>query len=679
MKNKKPLIITLIILVLIVAATIYVYFIKKDEKTSLTINEKQWIEKNQNNLIDLAIPSDVPILSNNGDGLIFDFLDDLEKDTGLSFNKLSYVSSSKPTSDYIIKKVKTKNNKDILIYQDNYVLISASKIKYSEPSQINNVVIGVLKNNEAKIKKALGSADKITYKTYKTNEELFKAQEDNEVDVLAVECLENLDSIITDKNLHIIYNITEDTTDYVISLGNIDILNNILKKYYAKWQEEHYNEDYNKNIAETYFTIKEVAEKEQVKFRSKRYSYGFVQNAPFDVVISQGLRGYNYGFLEAFAKATNIEIDYKKYSNLNVLSKEFGENKLDIIFDYKKQTDYNMDVYNTVSLYDEKISIITDQNTNISINSINSLSGKEVYVVEDSKIAAYLNKNGVKTKTYQNLNDLINHLNKNSLAAIDYYSYDYYVRNKLNNYKNIYTFTLDDDYSFISRDISANKTFNELFDFYLTFIDSNKSINNSYRDLLNSNNNNKLFKILIVVFSAILFVLLGIITGKFIKKHKNPYPKLSKTDKLRYIDNLTSLKNRDYLNDNVSAWENSNIYPQAVIIVDLNNIAYINDNFGHAEGDKVIVEGAGILINNQLPNSEIIRSNGNEFLIFVLEQDEKQIISYIRKLNKEFKEISHGFGAAIGYSIITDEVKTIDDAVNEAALDMRNNKEENKQ
>ena len=152
--------------------------------------------------------------------------------------------------------------------------------------------------------------------------------------------------------------------------------------------------------------------------------------------------------------------------------------------------------------------------------------------------------------------------------------------------------------------------------------------------------------------------------------------KLSKADKLRYIDSLTSLKNRKYLNDNISNWDNSEAYPQSIIIIDLNNIAYINDNFGHAEGDKVIALGAGILINNQLSDSEIVRTNGNEFLIFTIGHDEKTIISYIRKLNKEFKELSHGFGAAIGYSMINDEIKTIDDAINEATIDMRNNKEE---
>ena len=56
--------------------------------------------------------------------------------------------------------------------------------------------------------------------------------------------------------------------------------------------------------------------------------------------------------------------------------------------------------------------------------------------------------------------------------------------------------------------------------------------------------------------------------------------------------------------------------------------------------------------------------------------DEKQVVSYIRKIIKELKELAHGFGAASGYSMITDAIKTIDDAVNEATLDMRNNKEE---
>ena len=60
------------------------------------------------------------------------------------------------------------------------------------------------------------------------------------------------------------------------------------------------------------------------------------------------------------------------------------------------------------------------------------------------------------------------------------------------------------------------------------------------------------------------------------KKKKVKKVNLSKEDKLKYIDMLTSLKNRNYLNDNIEKWDNSEVYPQTIIVIDLNNVAYIN-------------------------------------------------------------------------------------------------------
>ena len=54
---------------------------------------------------------------------------------------------------------------------------------------------------------------------------------------------------------------------------------------------------------------------------------------------------------------------------------------------------------------------------------------------------------------------------------------------------------------------------------------------------------------------------------------------------------------------------------------------------------------------------------------------EKEVISYTRKIYKELKELPYGFGASVGYSMITDDIKTIDDAINEATLEMRKAKE----
>ena len=95
---------------------------------------------------------------------------------------------------------------------------------------------------------------------------------------------------------------------------------------------------------------------------------------------------------------------------------------------------------------------------------------------------------------------------------------------------------------------------------------------------------------------------------------------------------MTSLKNRNYLNLKMKEWDDNTIYPQGFVIVDLNNIKYINDNHGHEEGDIVIKKAASILIVNQETNTDIVRTDGNEFLIYMVGYDEQDIINYSRKI-----------------------------------------------
>ena len=93
------------------------------------------------------------------------------------------------------------------------------------------------------------------------------------------------------------------------------------------------------------------------------------------------------------------------------------------------------------------------------------------------------------------------------------------------------------------------------------------------------------------------------------------------------------------------------------------------------EGDKQIQSFANILIKTQLDNTEIMRTDGNEFIIYMVGYNEKQVLSYIKKLNKEIKSLPHDKGASIGFSMIEDDIKLIDDAINEATEVMKKNKE----
>ena len=102
----------------------------------------------------------------------------------------------------------------------------------------------------------------------------------------------------------------------------------------------------------------------------------------------------------------------------------------------------------------------------------------------------------------------------------------------------------------------------------------------------------------------------------------------------------------------------------------------INDTLGYEQGDAQIKAAANILIKTQLDNTDIMRTDGNEYLIYLVGYQEKQVVSYIRKLYKEFKTLPYEHGAAIGYSMITNDMKTIEDSINESVEDMRTKKEE---
>lgn len=671
MKNKKFIIGTiLVILILAIGFFVYYFLTKEDKVTTLNLFEKQWIENNKNNVIDMSIIDNIPILSYNGEGIIIDFLNSLNEETNLSFNKVSYKLGDEVKSDYAFKLVNQKEDDDIVIYDDNYVIVTKEKIRLNR-EDLNGLTIGVLNENLNNVNNYLPNSG-ILYKTFNNEDELIAEfnKDETELDGIVLLKTTNLKQLI-DNNYNIAYNISDYKLSFVLSLGSEEKLNTILTKYYNKWSSLNYEDSYNKYLSKNYFSFKNINDSEAVKFRSKRYIYGFVENAPYDTILDNRLSGINYQLLSSFSKLTDAEISYKQYNNISDLLNAFNTNQIDLFYGINAKTDYALDVYNTVSVYNNSFVILKHASNNLIINSIKSLG--DVFCLENSALAKYFIDNGITVKTFANIQELMSNINDDSIIALDLYNYNFYLED-LQDYMISYQFT-NQDYSFVIRDIQDNAIFNEFFDFYIRFNDSSNFITPGLAELLLVNKAPIILKNFAVILGGIvgiLLIVLAIIKLKPKKKSLN----LSKEDKLRYIDALTSLKNRNYLNASIEKWDSSDVYPQTIIIVDLNNVAYINDNYGHAEGDDVIKQAANILILNQMENSEIIRTNGNEFLIYLVGYEEKQVITYMRKLGKELKELKHGFGCAIGYSMINDAIKTIDDAINEATLDMRNNKEE---
>lgn len=677
MKNKKVIIIS-IVLILIAAITFgVVYFLNnEDEKTTLSLLDKQWIENNKNNVVDLSIFTDVPTLSDNGTGLVFDFLNSLKNDTTITFNNIAYKIGNDAKTDYAFKQVEKQGENQLLLYRDNKVLITKNDITYSNLEEIKNIKIGVLKSEKDRIQKHLSVCSNITFIEYETQESMISkiSDEKSEIDAIIVSRLVSLKDILGNDKYFVAYNLMDLTDDYVLNLGNNDKLNEIVTKYFKKWKDNNSQKLYNDYFANDLLTYLNIAEKEKSDFKAKRYIYGFVENAPYDLNVDGTLKGINKSILEDFSKMFNLEFIYKKYSSYSDLKKAFNNKEIDLFFDNYIDDTYEVDNSLLLSNYNEKAVVLT--NKNITIDSIYSLIGEQVITLENSRLAKELEDIGINTKKYSSINKIISRAKSNDIIVIDNEIYNYYVSKSNIKFKNVYTYNMQSDYYYRVSN-QDNSMFVKIFNNYLKTAHINSLTVSGYNDTINV----KYVPIIIKYVLIVLAVLISMSLVTFIiLKIKNSMGKkekvFTKEDKLRYIDMLTSLKNRNYLNDNLEKWDNSGIYPQAIIIIDLNNIAYINDNYGHEEGDKIIGEAGNILIRNQMPNTDIIRTNGNEFLVYLVSYDEKQVVSYMKKLNKEFKELSHKFGAALGYSMITDGTKTVDDAINEATLDMRSNKEE---
>ena len=677
--TKKQVIITSItlIVILILGWVFYYFFLNQDEKSTLTIVEKKWIEKNKNNIVDIGIINNIPIFNYDGEGVFFEFIKKIEKDTGLEFNEISYDLGSTETPEYAFKIKEKADDNDISIYEDNYAIVSKNKVVYNDLEDIPAMTIGVTKNNLENINFYLYDNKNIQYKVFDNETSLFNEINSNNSSVQAIVVPKTIYLNYINKNkLNINYNITDAKLNFVLSLGNEKKLNTIIRKYYKKWYKDEYKEQYNKYFLSNYFNFNNIYEDKVAKFRSKQYDYGFISYAPFSTSVDGKLVGISNEYMSQFASLANIEIKYKEYKSLHDLIKDFNENKVDLFFNTSSQNKFDMDVYNTISAVDENISIVTHENNDIIIKSLSSLKDKEVYVIAGSQAVSHLKGYGIVTREVNNFDNILDKLNEDSIIAIDTKAFDIYRHNKLDKFKIAYSFSLKNNYSYAIRDIKDNEVFSKFFNFYISFVDGKKIENNVTYDMYVPNVKNHLLQYLLgfVIGCGVVVAGITVIVKKPFKRNRKSI--ISKENKIKYIDMLTSLKNRNYLNSAIEKWDESEIYPQTIMIIDLNNIAYINDNYGHEEGDNVIKQAANILITTQVENSEIMRTNGNEFLVYMVNYDEKQVITYIRKLTKEFKELSHGFGAAIGYSMIIDGLKTIDDAINEATLDMKSNKEE---
>lgn len=671
MKSRKKIFLALLGIAVAVFLALYL-IINYSEPNNLDSADKKWIADNSGKVIDIDIINDIPVYANNGSGVIFDFLSYINKETNLGFNKIPYLKGGNGfNSRYrfeIIDGSTKLNSNQLLIFNDSYAAIEKSDRKVNELKDFNNRVIGLLQEDVNSITYYLEGISNSNFKTYDSVSNLFSALDNKEVSTVIIPYMLNLDKTIKgDYSINYFFNNISKNIVLTMDSSNKS-LNTIITKAYNYWFNNEYAEDYNKTLLNYYINMRGVSDKTKADLLSKIYTYGYVENYPYEFSMAGHMEGIAIEYIKSIVKLTDIDIKFQKYDSVEKLKEGINKDNIDIYFNYFNGEDNKY--LKSKSLFISKY-VIIGRGNNTVIDNLESLRGKNVSMISNNYLTNYIKAN---TKANVNVKESIDEIKNDDIVIVDSEVYNYYKSSKFSKYEVLYTDILKDDYSFMVK--SNNDSFFDLFNYFINTNSYYVYRNNAYNSFNGSIFDKITFEELyLIILGIILVPILIFIIVRVLLKNKKKISLIKRDDRKKYTDLMTSLKNRNYLNLNIEKWNQNKVYPQAIMVIDLNNTKYINDNYGREKGDALIVRASSILINTQLENSEIIRSDGNEFLIYMIGYNENQVDIYAKKLSKSLQELPYGFGAAIGYSMIVDNIKTIDDAINEATIAMQSDKE----
>lgn len=665
-KSVKRILLIIPVIVFIVVATLIIMNVLKDEN-KLTVKEKEWINNNLSTVQNVNIINNLSVFGANGSGIFYDFLSDMSKEYGLKINPVTYNNGESSVSHGFMATNSLDDN-SLVIYEDNYVLIKKDYEVITDIASLSSKSIGVLSSDVTYLNSYLKSFNlKLTaYENKKALEEAFS----KDLDYILVPKYEYLDYIIAN-DYQISYHFNDIKRYYTYELQG-DYFSSIIKKYFTKWNGKNFDSSYNKAMKQALIENLKLTDSDIKQLNSKVYSYGFINNSPYEIIMGGNYGGIISVYLNKFSKVAGVDFKYSKYRSYKLLTNAINDGSLDLYFNYYTLTNNYKEINTHMNI---EYNIIAKESNSMVVNSLDSLKGKTVYVLQDSMLYNYLSTiDDITINTYRNVKELKKLAKQDNIIMIDHNTYETYANKELSGYTIRYTSNTDGTYNFkVREDGPFYKTLNA----FIKLQDPNLTINEG---LYNYTKTLKSGTVLGTIAKYSLYLIIGFVVIMYLlyksTKRVKISKKIKKVEKIRYIDQLTSLKNRNYLNENINAWNKNTIYPQATIVLDLNRLQEINDTLGYEKGDRQIKAAANILIKTQLDNSDIMRTDGNEFLIYLVGYEERQIISYIKKLYKEFKSLPYEYGATIGHSMITNDLKSIEDAINESVEDMKQKKQD---
>jgi diguanylate cyclase (GGDEF)-like protein len=153
---------------------------------------------------------------------------------------------------------------------------------------------------------------------------------------------------------------------------------------------------------------------------------------------------------------------------------------------------------------------------------------------------------------------------------------------------------------------------------------------------------------------------------------------------LSFHDSLTGLYNRTFINqllvDEIEDGRTS------VFMFDIDKLKYVNDHYGHAEGDKLIKDFATIVASCFRESDIVARIGGDEFVAILYDTDEKtaaaihqRVMIMIQARNDNLHNEHLKLSASIGYAIRENGDETIERLMKNADASMYADKKRRRQ
>ena len=110
-------------------------------------------------------------------------------------------------------------------------------------------------------------------------------------------------------------------------------------------------------------------------------------------------------------------------------------------------------------------------------------------------------------------------------------------------------------------------------------------------------------------------------------------------------DTLTGLLNRQSLYADSEKRADS---IRGVISIDMNELKWLNDNFGHEKGDQALVTVSECFLKHLPSGDRVYRIGGDEFVVLSRSQDESRLAEIVDKMRTSVDEA--GYSCAFGFS-----------------------------